>query len=56
MGADLRRPDPREERINEPAVAHNRWNFRIHRTLDELLVQQRFNAEVREMVSASNRF
>jgi 4-alpha-glucanotransferase len=56
MSVDLRRPDPREERINEPAVAHNRWNFRIHRTLEELLVQQTFNKEVREMVSASNRF
>jgi 4-alpha-glucanotransferase len=56
MSAELRRPDPREERINEPAVAHNRWNFRLHRTLEDLLVQQTFNAEVREMASASNRF
>jgi 4-alpha-glucanotransferase len=56
MSVDLRRLDPREERINVPAVAHNRWNFRLHRTIEELLVQQTFNAEVREMVSASNRF
>ncbi|MBA4397761.1 MAG: hypothetical protein C0394_10350 [Syntrophus sp. (in: bacteria)] len=55
ISAELRRPDPREERINVPAVAHNRWNFRLHRTIDELLLQQSFNAEIREMVSASNR-
>jgi len=56
MSAGLRRPDPREERINVPADAHNRWNFRLHRTLEELLLQPSFNAEVRVMVNASNRF
>ncbi|MDO9559710.1 MAG: 4-alpha-glucanotransferase [Syntrophales bacterium] len=56
MSADLRRPDPREERINEPADANHRWNFRLHLTLETLLQQQSFNAEVREMVSVSSRF
>jgi 4-alpha-glucanotransferase len=55
MSADIRRPDPREERINEPADAHNRWNFRLHRTLEDLLLQQAFNAEILEMVRTANR-
>lgn len=50
MSAQLRRPDPQQERINEPAVAHNRWNYRLHITLEELLLQQSFNEEVRKMV------
>ncbi|MCX5857112.1 MAG: 4-alpha-glucanotransferase, partial [Deltaproteobacteria bacterium] len=55
MSADLRRPDPREERINEPATCHYHWNFRLHRTLEDLLSQQQFIAEVREMVCSSGR-
>jgi 4-alpha-glucanotransferase len=55
MSADLRRPDPREERINEPADVHQRWNFRLHRTLEDLLSEQAFNAEILEMVRAANR-
>jgi len=55
MSAELRRPDPRNERINVPAFTHNRWNFRLHLTLEELLHQQPFNAEVKGMVRASSR-
>ncbi|MFH1079493.1 MAG: 4-alpha-glucanotransferase [Pseudomonadota bacterium] len=55
MSADLRRPDPRAERINVPADPHHRWNFRLHRTIEELLLQQPFNADVRFLVHAANR-
>jgi 4-alpha-glucanotransferase len=55
MSADLRRPDPRQERINVPAVAQHRWNFRLHRTIGELLSQESFNADVSQMVIASGR-
>jgi 4-alpha-glucanotransferase len=55
LSADIRRPNSREERINEPADAHHRWNFRLHRTLEDLLLQQAFNAEIMEMVRTANR-
>jgi 4-alpha-glucanotransferase len=55
MSADLRRLDPRQERINVPAVAQHRWNFRLHRTIGELLSQESFNADVSQMVIASGR-
>ncbi len=55
MNKELRRPDPREERINEPADVHHRWNFRLHRTLEDLLSEHAFNAEILEMVRAANR-
>jgi 4-alpha-glucanotransferase len=55
MNADLRSPDPHEERINEPATSHHRWNFRLHRTLEDLLSRPSFNTEVREMVRRANR-
>jgi 4-alpha-glucanotransferase len=55
MSDELRRPDPREERINEPADPNHCWNFRLHLSLDELLSQQEFNAYVRAMVRAAGR-
>lgn len=55
MSAELRRPDPLEERINEPADAHNRWNFRLHLSIETLLSQASFNAEILSQVRSSNR-
>jgi 4-alpha-glucanotransferase len=55
ISAELRRPDPRDERINEPADAHNRWNFRLHLSLETLLSQRAFNVDIQTMVRASNR-
>ena len=55
MSAELRRPDPREERINEPADAHNRWNFRLHLSIETLLSQASFNAEILSQVRSSYR-
>ena len=55
MSADLRRPDARQERINVPAISCNRWNFRLHCTIEELLHQHSFNKEFREMIIDSTR-
>lgn len=50
MSVDLRHPDPRAERINVPATPHHNWNLRLHRTLEDLLTQDAFIAEVRSMI------
>lgn len=55
VSAGLRRPDPRSERINDPADARQRWDFRLHLTLEDLLSQQAFNREILDMVRAAHR-
>lgn len=51
----LRRRDPREEQINEPAESRHYWRYRMHLTLEELLAAGAFNSEVREMIESSGR-
>jgi 4-alpha-glucanotransferase len=55
MDANLRRPDPHQERINEPSTTRYQWNFRLHITLENLLSRESFNADVRQMVRSANR-
>ena len=51
----LRSADPEKERVNVPSDPHHYWRYRMHLTLEALLQQDRFNARIREMVSASGR-
>ena len=55
MNAHLRNPDPHAERINDASTPHHNWNFRMHRTLDELIAQKAFSDEVREIVRTAKR-
>jgi 4-alpha-glucanotransferase len=55
MDADLRREDPNEERINNPAVAEHYWNYRMHISLEDLLKADTFNKELRDAVKKSGR-
>lgn len=52
---ELRLDDPFKERINIPARPRHYWRYRMHQTLECLLRQDRFNAGIMEMVSASGR-
>lgn len=52
---ELRLDDPFKERINIPARPRHYWRYRMHLTLENLLQQDRFNALIMEMVSASGR-
>lgn len=51
----LRRSDPAEERINEPANAHQYWNYRMHITLETLLAAEEFNSRLHALISSSGR-
>ena len=51
----LRRLDPREERINDPANPRHYWQYRMHLHLEELLIQSTFNEGLREMIVAAGR-
>jgi len=53
INGTIRQPNPRTERVNDPSAPHHNWNFRLHRTMEDLLSQAAFIAEVREMVRAA---
>ncbi|RYY59120.1 MAG: 4-alpha-glucanotransferase [Chitinophagaceae bacterium] len=55
MSDSLRRQNPQEERINDPANPRHYWRYRMHLTLEELLQQDEFNDEVNGYVKNSGR-
>lgn len=55
MSESLRREDPREERINQPADPKHYWRYRMHLTLEDLINEKEFNAELKKLVAASGR-
>jgi 4-alpha-glucanotransferase len=55
MDAELRRPDPHEERINVPAVSCHYWQYRMHLDLETLLVADGFNQDLAELLRATGR-
>lgn len=55
MSETLRRQNPQEERINNPAIAKHYWQYRMHLTLEELIRQKDFNKELGEYVENSGR-
>lgn len=50
MDGDLRAEDPHSERINVPAIARYYWRYRMHIDIEQLLNEDRFNNELREML------
>jgi len=55
MSETLRGQDPEEERINVPANPHHYWCYRMPMTLEALLKEKQFNAQIKEMLGASGR-
>jgi 4-alpha-glucanotransferase len=55
MNERIRRKDPREERINIPAMSKYYWQYRMHLTLEELLKEKDFNESLKQIVEASGR-
>lgn len=55
MDGELRFKNPREERINVPSDPHNRWKYRMHVTIDELLAATKYNNKLRTMIRRSKR-
>ena len=47
----LSRKNAAEERINVPANPEHYWRYRMHISLDDLLNEEEFNAEIGEMAS-----
>jgi 4-alpha-glucanotransferase len=55
MSENLRRQNPNEERINNPANPDNYWQYRMHISLEDLLKEKEFNDELRGYVEHSGR-
>jgi 4-alpha-glucanotransferase len=55
MDSELRSKNPREERINVPSDSYNRWKYRMHLTIDDLLAAAKYNNKVRTMIKRSKR-
>ena len=55
MDMELRSKHPQEERINVPSDPYNRWQYRMHLTIEELLQATKYNNKVRTMIQRSKR-
>lgn len=52
---ELRRKNPAEERINVPANPKHYWRYRMHLTLESLLGADKFNDQLKGLVSQHGR-
>ena len=55
MTESLRRENPLEERINNPAISKHYWRYRMHIDLEDLLKEADFNEELKGYVTNSGR-
>ena len=55
MDGELRSKNPREERINVPSDPYNRWKYRMHITIEDLLKADKYNNKLRTMITRSKR-
>jgi 4-alpha-glucanotransferase len=52
---ELRLPDARAERINDPSNPNQYWRYRMHLSLEQLLDATAFNETVRSLIQRSDR-
>lgn len=55
MSEKLRRENPQEERINNPANPKHYWQYRMHINLEDLIKEKEFNEELKGYVVNSGR-
>lgn len=55
MDSELRSKNPQDERINVPSDPYNRWRYRMHLTIEQLIAADRYNNKVRTMITRSKR-
>lgn len=55
MSDSLRRENPHEERINQPADPKHYWRYRMHLPLEQLLKEKEFTAELKDYIQNSGR-
>ncbi len=55
MDTLLRRKNAQEERINTPSDPFNRWQYRMHLTIEELTAATKYNNKVKTLIQRSRR-
>ena len=55
MNGNLRRANPYEERINDPANNDHVWNYRMHIPVSRLADEKAFTQELHSMIKSGNR-
>ena len=55
MDGELRSKHPQGERINTPSDPYNRWQWRMHLTIEELIAAEHYNNKVKTMIQRSRR-
>jgi 4-alpha-glucanotransferase len=55
MDGELRSKNAREERINVPSDPYNRWKYRMHIAIEDLLKADIYNNKVKTMIQRSKR-
>ncbi|MEJ7675424.1 MAG: 4-alpha-glucanotransferase [Chitinophagaceae bacterium] len=55
MSEKLRRENPKEERINQPADPDHYWKYRMHISLEELIRHKDFTKELKTLIIQSGR-
>ena len=55
INSELRRNNPQEEQINIPANPFHYWRYRMHLTLEKLLLEKDFNRSIKEQIENSGR-
>ena len=55
MDSELRSKNPQDERINVPSDPYNRWQYRMHLTIEELVAATKYNSKIRTMIQRSRR-
>ena len=55
VDAEMRNPDPRSERINIPGDCYNRWSYRMHVNIEQLIADEQLNKKLRTIVERSKR-
>lgn len=55
MSESLRRENPHEERINVPADPNNKWKYRMHISLENLLLENEFNTQLHSFITQCGR-
>lgn len=55
MDEELRRENPKMERINRPENARHYWNYRMHIPLENLLKEKAFNERIKEYIEEGGR-
>ena len=55
MDGELRSKATRDERVNVPSDPYNHWKYRMHLTIEDLLIADKYNNKVRTMITRSKR-